>query len=138
MTITPPPSVFIRELGRALSYRAVLDNISWDHPPEFPRRTDDDPRVKALLSRLSRADVEHDPYSISRLAKEPHSNLPFVYIRGVLDNFNSEYTNEDANQKDTVNVADLALWDTGNEHTILCQDYFNVEIPDKTIRNHVI
>jgi hypothetical protein len=38
--------------------RVVPDEILWDHPPEFPRRANDDPLVKALLSRLSRAEVE--------------------------------------------------------------------------------
>ena len=113
--------------------RAVLDKISWDHPPEFPQRTDNDPRVKALLSRLSRADIEHDPYSISRLTKEPHSNLPFMYIRGSLDNFNSTFANEEVNQRDMSRIAGLALWDTANQHTIVCKDYLDVEIPDRTI-----
>ena len=56
-----------------------------------------------------------------------------MYIRGSLDNFNSTFANEEVNQRDMLSIAGLALWDTGNEHTIVCKDYLDVEIPDRTI-----
>jgi hypothetical protein len=114
--------------------RAVLDQITWDHPrPDFPPRSNDDPLVKAMFAKISREAVQRDPYSISRLAKEPTSNLPFVYIRGHVENFNSEFANEEVDHKNKLSVEGLALWDTGNEHTIVCNDYFDVQIPDRTI-----
>jgi hypothetical protein len=54
---------------------SVLENIKWDHPPNFPRRTPDDPLVKELLAHT--ITEKQDPY-ISRIAREAGSNLPHV------------------------------------------------------------
>ena len=111
----------------------VLKQIHWDHPPQFTQRTLDDSRIRELLSRLRPEGIERDSYYISRVAKEPHSNLPFVYVTGKVFSFNGQFTNEEVNQRDSLDVASLALWDTANEHTIICSEYLDVTIPDKTI-----
>ena len=45
---------------------SVLENVEWDHPPNFPRRPADDPLVKELLTHVIAKD--QDPY-ISRIAR---------------------------------------------------------------------
>lgn len=53
--------------------------------------------------------------------------------KGKLSNFNSQFTNEDVYQRNSLDVETLALWDTGNEHTIVCSEYIDIAIPDNTI-----
>ena len=109
---------------------AVLHNVQWDHPPNFSRRSADDPVLKELLANT--ITEEQDPYA-SRISKQQGDNLPYVYVRGEVTNFNSESADKVIGFDSVCEIASMALWDTGCQQTIICSEYLGTELMEERI-----
>ena len=107
---------------------AVLHNVQWDHPPNFSRRPADDPVLKELLANTTTE--EQDPYA-SRISKQQGDNLPYVYVRGEVTNFNSESAHKVIRFDSVCEIASMAVWDTGRQQTIVCSEYLGTELMEE-------
>jgi hypothetical protein len=104
----------------------------WDHPPPPFHRLDYE-TDKTRLDALKALNIDNDPYYIARLERKQGELHPFLWVRGHVqvpaDNqgilpsgFESEY----------YDVESLALLDTGNDVTIIAQEYLGVQLDSRS------
>jgi hypothetical protein len=65
----------------AIIPRSILESIQWDHPPHFRRSDPENPRRKRMMEE-AKTMLHQDPYYMTRMARHPPQNHPFVFIRG--------------------------------------------------------
>ena len=96
----------------AIIPRSILESIQWDHPPHFRRPGHDDPRRKRMIEEIKNTRLHQDPYYMTRMTRHPPQNHPFVFIRGEINDIETE-TEIGVFDEDENKVVILAMWDTG-------------------------
>jgi len=80
----------------------------------------------------AKAMLPSDPYHMTRMARFSDQNHPFLFIRGeICDIDTGEET--DSLRQNEYDVATLAMWDTGNDLTVVCAEYLGISVPEKTL-----
>jgi hypothetical protein len=104
----------------------------WDHPPPVFRRMD--PVIdKARFDVLRKTKIDNCPYYIARLERKPGELHPFVWVRGKLHSPVDDDGNLEAGfDKDYYSVQSLAMLDTGNDVTIVTQEYLGIQLHGPT------
>jgi hypothetical protein len=104
----------------------------WDHPPPAFRRLD--PAIdKTRFDVLRNLNIDNDPYYIARLERKPGELHPFVWVRGKVQAPVDDEGNLPAGfHKESYNVQSLAMLDTGNDVTIVTQEYLGIQLHGPT------
>jgi hypothetical protein len=89
--------------------RSILQSIQWDHPPHCRRSGHKDPRRKRMIEEVKNTQLHEDPYYMTRMARHPSQNHPFMFIRGEINDIATETAMLDGDEN---KVATLAMWDT--------------------------
>jgi hypothetical protein len=77
----------------AIIRRSILESIQWDHTPHSRRSGHEDSRRKRMIEEVKNTRRHQDPYYLTRMARHPPQNHPFVFIRGEINDIETETAN---------------------------------------------
>jgi len=105
----------------------LQSQITWSHSPNFPRI---DPVAEpSRLEALRKVNVDSDPFHIARLERREVELYPFVWIRGRIQVPVDKNGNLPSGfQSEFQDVETLALLDTGNDTTIITQEFLGLNL----------
>ena len=121
------PPLTRRERVDTAPRELLQSQITWSHSPDFPRI---DPVAEpSRLEALRKVNVDSDPFHIARLERREAELYPFVWIRGRVQVAMDENGNLPAGfQSEFQDVETLALLDTGNDTTVITQEFLGLNL----------